>query len=109
MTDREKENTKDMLSRLKLIATGERDCDLSDNDAEALAWILNSHRRLLTVAANVVSICDSGDQNLAELACMETSPLVGIAREALAYAVTGGNQAATEVSTAPSASAAQKD
>lgn len=81
----ETETPKDMLSRLKLIATGERECDLSDNDAKALAWLLNSHRRLYNVAELVVAICDSGDTNVAQLALMETSPLVGQAREALAY------------------------
>lgn len=85
------ETPKEMLSRLQLIATGERECDLSDNDAQALAWLLNSHRRLYGVAELVVAICDSGDTNTAELACMETSPLVGLSREALAYADKAGN------------------
>lgn len=100
------ESPKDMLSRLALIATGERECDLSDNDALALAWVLNSHKRLYRVAELVVAICDAGQPHVAELACMETSPLVGMSREALAYADQTAN---AKRAVAPAASEAQKN
>lgn len=38
---------------------------------------------LLDIARTIVAICDSGDTNLAQLACMETSPLVDAARAAI--------------------------
>jgi hypothetical protein len=37
------ESPRDMLERLKLIASGDRDCDLSDNDTEALKWIISRY------------------------------------------------------------------
>lgn len=77
------ETPKEMLSRLTLIATGERECDLSNNDARALAWLINCHLPLYGVSQTVVTICDSGNMELAQLACMETSPLVDAARAAV--------------------------
>lgn len=82
-TTTDKETPDDMLSRLTLIASGERECDLSDHDAMALAWLINCHRPLLDVARTVVAVCDSGKPHIAELACMETSPLVDAARAAV--------------------------
>jgi len=36
------ETPQEMLSRLTLIASGERECDMSDNDIAALRWLLGS-------------------------------------------------------------------
>jgi hypothetical protein len=41
MTD-QPETPQEMLSRLALIASGERECDMSDNDLAALRWLLGS-------------------------------------------------------------------
>lgn len=37
------ESPRDMLERLKLIASGERECDLSDNDTAALFWLIEAY------------------------------------------------------------------
>lgn len=61
------ESASEMLSRLQLIANGDRDCDLSENDEAALAFALDSHQGLLEALrlaqywlANSVPIVDLG-------------------------------------------------
>lgn len=41
---------------------------------------------MFDVVRTIVAICDSGDTNLAQLACMENSPLVDQCRELIAKA-----------------------
>jgi len=44
------ESPRDMIGRLKLIASGERDCDLSDNDEIALRWLIAEHEKIVSVS-----------------------------------------------------------
>lgn len=55
-------------------------------EMRANAHLIAAAPDLLEIAQTIVTICDSGNQNLAELACMETSPLVDAARAAIAKA-----------------------
>lgn len=41
------ESAQEMIDRLSLIALGERECDLSDNDAAALQWLLSVRAEML--------------------------------------------------------------
>lgn len=48
------ESPRDMLSRLKLIAFGDRDCDLSDNDEAALKWLITEYEKVGCVEGSAV-------------------------------------------------------
>lgn len=49
------ETPQEMLDRLSLIALGERECDLSENDMVALEWLLTTRAELLTACRNAVA------------------------------------------------------
>lgn len=55
-------------------------------EVEANARLIAAAPDLLNIARTIVAICESGDTNLAHLACDENSPLVGEARAAIAKA-----------------------
>lgn len=54
------ETAQEMVDRLSLIAVGERECDLSDNDSAALEWILVSHVMLLDALKDYMSQIGQG-------------------------------------------------
>ncbi len=49
-----KESRQEMIDRLSLIALGDRECDMSDNDLAALEWLLLSHAEVVTALKAVV-------------------------------------------------------
>jgi hypothetical protein len=56
------ETAQEMLDRLSLIALGERDCDLSDNDSAALEWVLVTRADLLAAVRSIVQWFDALDR-----------------------------------------------
>jgi hypothetical protein len=57
---------------------------VQEANQELIVRAVNAHQRLVDLARTIVSICDSGDVNMAQLALMETSPLVDEARDIIA-------------------------
>jgi hypothetical protein len=56
------ESGRDMYSRLNLIALGERDCDMSDNDIAALRWMLVMHGELLDALKKLADYAGGYDE-----------------------------------------------
>lgn len=55
-----------------------------DDELEANARLIAAAPELLEIARAIVAVCDSGQH--ADMACMEGSPLVDAARDAIAKA-----------------------
>ena len=77
------ETLNEKMSRLHAMADDHdgESWDLSDRDIAAIREAL---QMLWNIAGTVVMACDSGKTELAQMACMEGSPLVGESRNVLA-------------------------
>ena len=87
------ETPQEMVDRLSLIALGERDCDLSDNDATALEWLLTTHRELLETLRAIVD-----DETEIRVGLFERAQAV-ISK---AECATGNHASSSEIGSVPS-------